>query len=327
MTKVMVIGPLDADSFADNIVDTLRRMGHDVVAAGPARPRLTSAKVQNLISILGDRLPRQDAFLQRHLIATGRRFRPDLVLTTDRTLQREVITELRAGGAKVALWFPDHVNNLGRHDLFLAGYDRIYLKNPALVRQLTSIQGIAASYMPEACNSEWHKTDAVFGTEEVIVLAGNVHPTRAILLERMVRAGLPLRIYGPKRSAWVDFPALDAVHAGAWVRRSEKARVFRNARVVLNNLHPAEFAGVNCRVFEAAGSGAAILTESREGLSDLFDVDRELLTFANFDELVEKCEFLLGSQIEGARLGDAASDRAHHDHTYEHRLESVLEIL
>ncbi|WP_166787187.1 glycosyltransferase [Cryobacterium sp. TMT2-23] len=248
-------------------------------------------------------------------------------MTVDRTVQGSIVRELSAGGAKIALWYPDPVSNMGRHDMFLAGYDRIFLKNPALVRQLTSIHGIAATYMPEACNPSWHTSDAEYGTDEVIVLAGNVHPTRAILLDRMVRAGLPLKIYGHRPAAWVGFPGLQSAHTGVGIRREKKAEVFRSARVVLNNLHPAEFAGMNCRLFEAAGSGAAIVTESREGLDELFEKDKELLTFSSFDELVEKCEFLLTNQTEGARLGDAAAERAHRDHTYDIRLAEILELL
>lgn len=323
----MVIGPIYPDSFADNVAETLKVMGHEVLAVGPARRRTKSVRANNLISILGDRLARQDAFLQRHLIAVEREFRPDVILTMDRTIQPEVVRKLRVGGAKAALWFPDHVSNMGRHDMFLAGYDRIFFKNPVLVDRLTSIYGIPATYLPEACNPTWHRSDGNYGTEEVIVLAGNVHPTRAILLDRLVRAGLPLRIYGAPLPRWLDFPALKSVHAGMPVLRDVKAKVFRSARVVLNNLHPAEFAGVNCRVFEAAGSGAVVLTESREGLSELFDVGSELLSFATFDELVEKCEFLLTNQSAGAAIGDAAAKRAHRDHIYELRLTSILDAL
>lgn len=327
MSKIMVVGPLDADSFADNVSDTLRRMGHDVLAVGPARPQFRSTKLTNLLSIFGERLPLPDALLQHHLIAAERSFNPEVILTMDRTIQPSVVRSLKSGGAKVALWFPDAVSNLGRHDMFLAGYDRIYFKNPALVRQLALIQGLPVTYIPEACNPVWHRTDASYGTDPVIVMAGNVHPTRAILLERMVRAGLPLKIYGPRPADWIDLPALRSVHTGVTVTRETKARVFRSARVVLNNLHPAEFAGVNCRVFEAAGSGAAIVTESREGLSDLFHEGSELLTFGTFDELVEKCNFLLNDRAAGAAMGDAAASRAHADHTYDQRLDAIMNSL
>lgn len=323
----MVVGPIHDDSFADNVSDTLRRMGHSVLAVGPARPRPRSARIANLISILGERMPREDAFLQRRLVASERDFRPDLILTMDRTIQPEVAKKLRAGGAKLALWYPDHVGNMGRHDMFLAGYDRIFLKNPVLVSRLTSIYGIQAEYLPEACNSQWHVSHEDYGVDQVIALAGNVHPTRARLLDRMVRAGLPLKIYGSPIPRWVNFPALQSTHTGETLRRQRKADIFRRSRVVLNNLHPAEFAGANCRVFEGAGAGGVVLTESREGMNELFRDGSELLTFGSFEELVEKSEFLLRSRSDGAAIGDAAALRAHRDHTYEHRLKQIFDSL
>jgi hypothetical protein len=50
---------------------------------------------------------------------------------------------------------------------------------------------------------------------------------------------------------------LREIHTGRLSIGEEKARVFRSAAAVLNNLHPAEISGVNARLFEAAGSGAA----------------------------------------------------------------------
>lgn len=325
--KILVVGPLDADSFADNVQDTLRRLGHEVRTTGPARPRFKNRRLSNAVAILGERLSAQDALLQKHLVRAADEFGPDVVLTMDRTVQKPVLQQMTRHGARAALWFPDAVSNMGRHDLFLAGYDRIFLKNPTLVRQLSVLQGLPVSYLPEAGNPAWHVPQGDYGTREVIMLAGNVHPTRAVLLDRLVRAGLPLEIYGPSLAPWLDFPALRAVHQGRSVTRLEKSRVFRSARVVLNNLHPAEFSGVNCRVFEAAGAGSAILTEERAGFAEAFRIGEELLTFETFDELVEVASELLRDPSRGRPVADAAAARAARDHTYDRRLVQLLDEL
>ena len=117
------------------------------------------------------------------------------------------------------------------------------------------------------------------------------------------------------------------IYAGHSIFQHEKARAFRSALGVLNTMHPAEVSGVNVRLFEAAGCGAAVLTEYRPTLQQLFKVDKEVLAFHDFDELVDQATRLLNEQGLTVRLGDAAAQRAHRDHTYQRRLSVILEML
>jgi len=48
------------------------------------------------------------------------------------------------------------------------------------------------------------------------------------------------------------------------------------------------------------------------------------LAFRDFDELVSQAERLLADHALAARLGDAATARAHRDHTYERRVAAIL---
>jgi spore maturation protein CgeB len=116
-------------------------------------------------------------------------------------------------------------------------------------------------------------------------------------------------------------------HTGHPVFAKDKAKVFREAAAVLNNLHPAEMHGVNARLFEATGSGAAVLCERRPSLGHLFDLDSEILPFTDFEELMSQAKRLLDDTDLTRRIGDAASKRAHAEHTYEQRLPEILERL
>ena len=88
-----------------------------------------------------------------------------------------------------------------------------------------------------------------------------------------------------------------------------------------------EVNGVNVRLFEAAGCGAAVLTEFRPTVPELFEVGKEVLTFHDFDDLLEQATRLLSEHGLTARLGDAAAQRAHRDHTYDLRVAAILEKL
>lgn len=326
-TRVMVVGPLDPDSFADNVAHVLRAEGHEVLAAGPVRHDAGRGRVKNLSGLVRTHVQGLDEQAQGHLIRKAQAFKPDLILTMDARLRPAVGQGLRELGARLVLWYPDHVANLGRHELFLVPYDRLYFKNSMLVAQLRDLHGLPAAYLPEAANPAWHRPTVPYGTKREIVVAGNLHPTRSLLLDRLLSDGFPIRIFGNARPTWVDLPRLDAAHNDRHIARHEKAEVFRSARAVLNNLHPAEQIGSNCRLFEATACGALVLTEWRQDMAALFEPGKEVLTFATYDQLASLCTEVLSSAEAGASIADAAAARSSTEHTYFIRLDHILNDL
>ena len=152
-----------------------------------------------------------------------------------------------------------------------------------------------------------------------------MYPSRVRLLERLIAKGIPLKLYGGPFPRWLGETPVRAAHTGRTVFREEKARVYRSAAGVLNTMHPAEIVGVNLRLFEAAGCGAAVLTEFRPTVPELFDVGQEVLAFHGFDDLVDQASRLLNETGLARSLGDAAARRAHRDHSYDLRVATILE--
>jgi spore maturation protein CgeB len=211
--------------------------------------------------------------------------------------------------------------------MLLAPYDAIFFKEPFLADRLRAMLGLPVYYLPQACNPRWHRPVAQAGTEPCLVIAGTMYPSRVRLLDRLIAKGIPLRLYGGGFPRWIGETAARAVHTGRVVTCEEKARVFRSAAGVLNNMHPSEVNGVNVRLFEAAGCGAAVLTEFRSTVPELFAVGKEVLAFHDFDDLVEQATRLLSERGLTAQIGDAAAQRAHRDHTYGLRVNTILEKL
>lgn len=326
MTRVGVIGPTDPDSFADNILDCLPDVGATPVALGMPRKEFADRRVRAAQDFLGRALPNLDDKLQARIGQRAVDAECDLVITVWGELMPGAVKVMRDAGIPVALWFPDHIANLGRGLMFVADYSMVYFKDPAVVERATRVQGMRAKYLPEACNPHWHRPQGGRpGDDEAMVVAGNIYPTRALLLEKLLDDGVPLRLYGNSMPTWLPQASrLAPVHAGRSVVRQEKAAAFRRGRAVLNNLNPSELESVNCRLFEAAGCGAAVLTEDRSVLRDLFEPGSEVLPFSTYDELVKSWRALVDDPDLGVRLGDAAAERAAAEHTYQHRLSVVL---
>ena len=327
MSRIGVIGPVAPDYFAENIGDALQRLGHVVTQLGAAHPRGRSRLVDRAAGLARQALPRLDERAQNRIVRAALGADCEIVINVDALLVPSVVTRLRSNGARIAFWFPDAVVNLGRQLMLLAPYDAIFFKEPFLTDRLRAMLGLPVYYLPQACNPRWHRPVAQAGTEPCLVIAGTMYPSRVRLLDRLIAKGIPLRLYGGGFPRWIGETAARAVHTGRVVTCEEKARVFRSAAGVLNNMHPSEVNGVNVRLFEAAGCGAAVLTEFRSTVPELFAVGKEVLAFHDFDELVEQATRLLSERGLTAQIGDAAAQRAHRDHTYDLRVTAILEKL
>lgn len=326
MVRFGVVGPQFPDSFADNIRQSLMAMGHSVAALGPAFPSSDVRAAAALVEI-AQRMPRGRLLLQASLLRRVRQSGVDVVITVE-SLLPQTVEEMRDIGLSVALWFPDAISNLASHAMFLAPYNAIFFKEPRLVERSQALLDVPVQYLPEACNPAWHRIpEQELSVEPYLLLAGNMYPFRAKLLERLARTGIPMRIFGPPWASWMQSSVLRSLHTGRYVAREEKARVFRSAGAVLNPLHPGEIDGVNCRLFEAAACGASVLTESRIALDGLFEVGDEVTAYSTFDELVDRAQWLLENVADGQRIGDAAAARAHREHTYAHRLPKIIDAL
>jgi spore maturation protein CgeB len=324
--RIGIVGSAWPDSFADNIIDSLRAMGHQPVSVGSSHS-LGGSYTSAMAGLVRNALPALDARLQRRVVREARDAACEIVISTEQRLAPDIVRQLQRGGAKVGLWFPDAVANMGRQLMLISPYDAVFFKEPHVVRRLGAVLDVPLFYLPEACNPRWHRPLTTPGTEPYLVLAGNMYPSRIRLLERLLAHGIPLRLYGPGFPRWIGTTPLRGVHAGRPIFGEEKAQLFRSATAVLNTLHVSEIEGVNARLFEATGSGAAVLTEFRPALPDLFSVGQEVLAFHDFDELVAQAHRLLTEAGLSAKLGDAAAARAHEAHTYEKRLTVILEKL
>ena len=329
--RVLISGNIFPDSFARNIAITLERQGHAVLTVEESTARLDQNSLRSKVwSTLARALPQVERRCHRALVRAAETFQPDLILAAHGLLPVEVVQEMKfTSDAKIAVWFPDHLVNLGRQYLLASNYDAWFFKDPYMVECFRAKLGINAHYLPEACNPLWHHRVELNETEKRmygcdLTTACNMYYYRARILEMF--ADYDLRMWGKSYPHWLNSP-LRSRYTDEYVGEIEKAKAFNGAKIVLNTMHYGEINGVNCRLFEAAGCGAFQIADWRPSLSDLFEPEHEIVTFHTREELKEKVDYYLTHPEERREIADRAYARSHREHTYEVRLKRMFEIL
>jgi tetratricopeptide (TPR) repeat protein len=162
-------------------------------------------------------------------------------------------------------------------------YDRHHLEffRNAGIKNLFWFPGLTFPHSDaavEVARSEKRKATLAF-----VGQVGKFHPRRTRLLDALVKAGVPL-----DRKVLAQDQAL--AHYGS-------ATMGINAS--LNG-------DLNLRIFEVLASGGALLTDRlspQSGLEDLFKTDREIITYGDSGELVERAKYQLSNLSETIAVG------------------------
>jgi spore maturation protein CgeB len=94
------------------------------------------------------------------------------------------------------------------------------------------------------------------------------------------------------------------------------------------NIHGdiAKKCGGNLRLFEATGVGTCLVTDFKDNLKDIFEVDKEIVTYNSVDDCVEKVTWLLKNPMEIKKIAKAGQERVLRDHTVERRSTEINEL-
>jgi spore maturation protein CgeB len=175
----------------------------------------------------------------------------------------------------------------------------------------------------------WHKPAPLTDEERAkygcdLVAAGTLHYYRARMLERF--DDYDLKVWGNNAPAWLQTSARGG-YMNHYVSCDEKAKAYSAAKILLNTMFYAEIEGVNCTLFEAAGCGAFQIADWKPSLPELFEPEREIVTFRTRQELKDKVDYYLAHPEERREIAHRACVRAHREHTYEIRLREMFGIV
>jgi spore maturation protein CgeB len=206
--------------------------------------------------------------------------------------------------------FVSHFNKIGVEGRYLPlGFDQ---------RVMVRLSELGIDCGPES--ERPHRVSFVGGVHPLI------HPARVKLLEQ-VAIPLELELWGHGIDELAPESPLRASHRGlAW--GLEMHQILARSRIVIN-VHSDVAAGYsnNMRLFEATGAGALLFTEPGHNLAELFEPEREVVTYDGAQDLIRKVRHYLDHPLKARTIAAAGQARTLAEHTYHDRMPELSRLL
>ncbi len=221
-------------------------------------------------------------------------------------------------------WVISHPEMLGRPEA--STYDRIVAASVSWSEEASRTWGLSIEPMLQATDPGlFHPDRAVPDTGHPVLFVGSSRNQYRPVVRNAVEAGLPLSIYGPKWKQFVPEKYIKALY----LDNADLGAAYRSAGVVLND-HWEDMRAqgfLSNRLFDAAGSGARIVTDDVAGLGDIFG--RSVQVMRSVDDLTRLTGQPASVLDEIFGCDDERRDvaaRIHRDHSFLARAERLIEI-
>lgn len=242
-----------------------------------------------------------------------------------------------------------------RHDFTFAGSSGFGYHQFFTTRYWTLVELLVRSHMEGWINDSQGSMPATHAMDWTLVTTAaarargeavtkrSIEPVKthvAIMMGSMPLEAEVMQEYGtyvvpPEQGAGID-PSLplvplcklvpDKVHPPVF--GTEMFDLLRRSDVTFN-IHTDQTQGqsANMRLFESTGIGTCLLTDATPNIGELFEPDREVVTYASVDEAIEKAEYLRDHPDERRAIAEAGHARAMRDHTLAERCKQIDAIL
>ncbi|MCM8808222.1 MAG: glycosyltransferase, partial [Candidatus Omnitrophica bacterium] len=157
-------------------------------------------------------------------------------------------------------------------------------------------------------------------------------PRRDALL-RVLNEGFKLKWWGPPlprkiKTIPLILGKLGRAYGGEFIYNETYAKVCILAKIFLAfDSMPHIKKSMSARMYTAVGCGAFYMCQYVDGIEEVLVPDKEIVTFRNYDEMIEKIKFYLPREELRKRIAQAGQERVLKEHTYEVRIKQMIEIV
>lgn len=163
---------------------------------------------------------------------------------------------------------------------------------------------------------------------EIAFLADGILGYRVAELERERLLGLLSEHVNVDLYTASDTKNLPKVHnRGTATTLTEMPKIFHLSKINLNFTIKPIRTGLPLRIWDIMGCGGFVLTNYQEEISEYFEVGKDIEVFGSEEELIEKVRYYLEHEEERAAIARNGYMKVKEHHTWEKRMELVLETV
>jgi spore maturation protein CgeB len=344
--KILVVGPQWVGRWTESTHKALVDMGHTVRSF-----YYTSLRVEKVTLGLKRRIDRASPWLaaqlvrygeqwqrdmNQRLVAIARNSRPDLILMLKgETVLPETIAALRQTAGRLATWW---VDDPLRHTLAreaMPSYDAAFVFDRSYLDPLSQAGAAEVYFLPCCCDAGVFKPTTLSPSVQNryrcdIAFVAVYYPARGEMVRRF--AGLKVGIWGPQWDGADAQQALTSIGKDSWrgkfVNQATSVRIYNASKICLNVHHTqTHVGGLNTRAFEVPACGAFVLTDYVPGMEELLIPGEEVACYPSPDAIRPLVDYYLAHPDERARLSQRGRARVLSEHTYHHRMQTLLRAL
>jgi hypothetical protein len=285
-------------------------------------------RIKPLLRPVLDMIDRTGGSLFRILIEQVKAIRPDVLF--NQSVFAFGDDQLRSLKAHVGLLVGEHAATSLPPSIDYRLYDLIVSSFPPTVSWLRQ-RGVRAELNRLAFDPRVAEVVPAASRDVRVSFVGSlfeVHRTRLEMLSAVAETVPDIEVHGHVEIAIPPTSRLKGrIRPPLWGR--DMYSLLARSTATLNHHGDIAPHANNMRLYEATGMGCLLITDHKDDLEEMFEPEKEVVTYRNAEECVEKVRFYLAERNQFVREGIMAAGRHRtlRDHTYRARMQRLVELI
>lgn len=264
-------------------------------------------------------------WLQKIALAQIKKSSPDILYIQDLSILNEETLEQAKNNCQLLVGqiaCPLPPNNL------LEKFDLIITSFPHYADYFRQ-KGINSEYLKLAFEERMLKKSGIQNKKYDVSFVGSFshfHRFGSELLEDVSRQ-IPVHIWSQDLGITSSFSPLQKnFHGEVW--GTDMYKILAQSKIVINrHISVAQDYANNMRLYEATGMGALLLTDEKKNINDIFEAGKEVVTYKNSKDLIDKIKYYLTHEKERQKIATTGQKRTLKDHSYRKRIKELVSII